>query len=84
MTKQEEIKEGMEAIVSDMVYGVRAHFTSKEIVARLQKFESSQGVVIKVERELSIPEGHSIPAVLLLAFKDAGCAAVEPLIKEEV
>ncbi|KKK94642.1 hypothetical protein LCGC14_2680800 [marine sediment metagenome] len=56
MTKQEEIKEGMEAIVSDMVYGVRAHFTSKEIVARLQKFESSQGVVIQIEGELPNPK----------------------------
>jgi len=52
MSKQEEIREGMEQIVSDMVYGVGAHYTSGEIVAKLQEFEDSQGVVIKVEREL--------------------------------
>lgn len=84
MTRQEEIREGMEAMVSDMVYGIRylgAHFTSQEIATRLLEFEHSQGVVIKIEG--GVIEGCSIipQTNAICPYKEAGYVAVEPLIE---
>ena len=92
MTKQEEIRKGMEQIVSDMVYGVGAYYSSKEIVARLQEFEDSQGVVIKVECDRCKGRGTVLflyprigpaPGNMLINCEKCdgvGYEAVEPLI----
>lgn len=88
MSKQEKIREGMEEIVSDMVYGVGAHYTSREIVAKLQEYEDSQGVVIKVERELPFVSSnyelsqHNVYVKIgNEALREQGFEAVEPLIE---
>lgn len=52
-TKQEEIREGAEELISDCVYGLRkAPMSSADIATELFNYLDSVGVVIKVEREL--------------------------------
>ena len=88
MTKQEEIREGMEEIISDMVYAVGAHFTSKEIVVKLQEYENSQDVVLKVESELPflLPKSDFFSDVVnrtLEKLKQDGFTAYESLVEEK-
>ena len=95
-TKQEEIREGMEAIIQkfeddspEAGYG----YEKREMVAELRNFLHSKGVVIKVERELPVqPSLHSGCESFDHHFDreraqrhmiEAGYVAVEPLIKEE-
>ncbi len=88
MATREEIREGMEQIVSDMVYGVGVHYTSKEIVAKLQEYEASQGVAIKVEVEweIGITDTAGTPCNSLChnmerkLLKEDGYTLTEPLI----
>ncbi len=54
MTKQEEIREGIDKIIKEWI---RSNYpigkeTFCDLVKRIQVFEDSQDVVIKVEREL--------------------------------
>ncbi len=54
MTKQEEIREGMEKLITQWIikhYPIGTE-TFSNLVKRIQEFEDSQGVVIKVDREL--------------------------------
>ena len=97
MTKQEEVKEGVQELI-DKCYGSRNPDYPKLIIFRPQKFLNelfpylhSQGVVIKTERELPKVEwtltGIETPSQaqkISKAFRKAyaGYVAVEPLIKE--
>ena len=83
MTKQDIIKEGIAQTIKDDAGGY-VHLMehdririSKAIVGYLH----SQGVVIKVDRELpEIWDGYTMDAYLL-KLKKAGYVAVEPLIE---
>ena len=88
MTKQEEIREGLRAKLFEL--GV----TNKGFVIRqILEYLHSQGVVLKVDRELPFPmctvrmndpryqDGAMIHAQKLML--EAGYVAVEPLIKPE-
>lgn len=99
MTKQKEIREGMEGVIKEWIisnYPIGRE-TFFDLVKRIQEFEDSQGVVVKVDREL--PENkwplgyyHTFAHLelahdaVLEAQQDmlkAGYVAVEPLVKEE-
>ncbi len=79
-SKEEIIREGILALNFRDID--ERTFLSEMSVDHLLKYLQSQGVVIKVDRELVVPEGCSITATLLLMLKEAGYVAVEPLIKE--
>lgn len=77
MTKQEKIREGVLNIVAEPV-----DITLGQMTDEILSYLHSQGVVLKVERELPNwfcialhPDGCPI--------LKAGCCAVEPLIKGE-
>lgn len=93
MNKQEEIKKAhLITIVTDHAFYRR---TEEDTVNRILSYLHSQGVVIKVERELpevplwAIRDGIEIKSadiVYKLALQDmlrAGYVATEPLIKEK-
>lgn len=102
MTKQEEIRErAAKVIYGDWAIGSipweKLMEAEKkpwlETADRVLKDEDSQGVVVKVDRELpklisltgkaSLPEKCAYAlGVSDMAEKMAGCVAVEPLIKE--
>jgi len=89
LTKQEEIRKGIETIISDQGYYFPWGKTAQEILAYLH----SQGVVIKVEKEL--PSDKNLYGVAKdnmaagcyyhgqIDMKEAGYVAVEPIIKEK-
>lgn len=88
MTKQEEIKEG----IKDILRENHSLINLDGIVAAIQRYEASQGVVIRVDRELpEIPEFDSggvciwSPKQCEEAQRDmlrAGYVVVESFIKE--
>jgi len=84
MIKQEEVREGIEEILKDHFFPYTS--ATEEIIEYLH----SQGVVIKVDRELPKRTwykdwgGESGEDSYKLALEDmAGYVAVEPLIKEQ-
>ncbi|KKM68514.1 hypothetical protein LCGC14_1460180 [marine sediment metagenome] len=96
MTKQDEIREGVEVIVGCFAFNKPwcslteaqqecARECSREIIKR----EASQGVVIKVERKLPDCDNHVYGIlneqgrVAQKQMLKAGYVAVEPLIEEE-
>jgi len=90
MTKREEIREGIKRIVA--VWEESDGNTTRGIDDRILEYLHSQGVVIKVERELKMPEywagewyidENGNKQTLEDAVGDAGYVAVEPLIKEK-
>ena len=94
MDKREEIREGLE-IEIDYILGLTPPKDRetrlalvKSFVIGIQRFEDSQGVVIKVDREL--PElgnhrGHNMCVEdAQTDILKAGYVAVEPLIEDKV
>ncbi len=90
MTKQEEIREGIESLfkgsMSAIIHDFQFHeLTSdwrKEFTNRVLKYLHSQGVVIKVDKELPfLWDGYTMDGYIRELI-EAGYVAVEPLIKE--
>lgn len=87
MTKQEEIREGIKPILIELRnMAIGLHKIDVEpYLKRIQEFEDSQGVVIKVDRELTVGNVTLYSKAEIMAlniFAEAGYVAVEPLIKE--
>ena len=89
MTKQEEIREGMVALFHEM--GLGETIDSETFQQRILFYLHSQGVVIKVERELSAVTYTITAAItpheLMIIEREyrkayAGYGAFEPLIEE--
>ena len=85
MTKQEEIREGVYKIIFNN-FGQRPEM----LKARLLEYLHSQGVVVKVDRELpqywfdrgvnGYTERHYMAVGIKECVEEAGYVAVEPLI----
>jgi len=94
MATREEIRSGLEDILEECVddYYKTLH-PIKEICRRIQEYEVSQGVVLKVRWKLpkhwldKYEDGYTeecyFPKGLYESLEQAGYAAVKPLIKEE-
>lgn len=80
MTKQEKIREGMGNIIGDQGY----YFPWEECTQEILSYLHSQGVVIKVDRELSdsLMEGQESfdRQTYKVMLEHEGYVAVEPLI----
>lgn len=88
MTKQEEIREGMVALFHEM--GLGETIDSETFQQRILFYLHSQGVVIKVERELpkvrytvkvyDNTDSRNIGYAFRKAYEQAGYVATEPLV----
>ena len=82
LTKQEEIREGIFKVL--FPYSNADHYTGDETVQKVLEHLHSQGVVIKVERELPIEVECESGVFEYLADSEVSrFPAVEPLIKEK-
>ena len=92
MNKQEKIREGVEELIK---HWIRKNYligkgTFPDLVKRIQAFEDSQGVVIKVDGELPLkPESYDNYYAEWQRYDEgqedllkAGCGFFEPLIKK--
>ncbi len=90
----EKIREGM-GLIPLVIHAGRSimTFLGKDDTGKILEYLHSQGVVIKVDRELpkcwfdrgvdGYTSQHYIPSGLREALEEDGIVAVEPLIKEE-
>ena len=91
MATREEIREGMRGIgVNTTAYDSNISFNlSDKDIGEILAYLHSQGVVIKVDRELPdrasvvIIEGDQSVVIPIKILTNAGYEAVEPLIKEK-
>ena len=87
MTKQEEIREGKQERLKQIVHEVLSQYVKGAVsggveIALLQAF-SNEGVVIRVERELPkmpLDNLYQVEAVISQVLKDADYVATIPLI----
>ncbi len=93
---REEIREGLRDILIDFANRKKSLLDAEDLcylLSDIRAFHHSQGVVIKVDRELpkywfdrgvdGYTSQHYIPSGLREALEEDGIVAVEPLIKEE-
>lgn len=86
MTKQEDIREGIRTIIDDPL----VYIADKpvEYTDKILSYLHSQGVVVKVNRELppraaiTIVEGSQTIIIPIKKLSELGYEAVEPLIEE--
>ena len=92
MSKQEKIREGIGTwlLERDACHDVDCGNTKcnancpylREITERFMAYLHSQGVVIKVERELDEEYFDGLEGIVADRIRQAGYVAVEPLIEE--
>ena len=85
MTEKEEIRKGMKKLQLQTFDGITYYLTNSSIMTILD-YLKSEGLVIRVERELPEPPPRCYPVHIdwrdgQRAMLEAGCGFFEPLIR---